>query len=578
MATTLTTSYKKIATINLTYGKIFTYARYTSQNRTANTTTYQIKSTYYTTQGNGVNFSSATAKLDGTTKSYGYTTMKKGETTIQELTRTLNHNNDGSSPTKTISTSWDATYGGDGTSSASIVAPKINRIATLTSAPNFNDEQNPTITYSNPAGTSVTTLKAGIYATNGITAYASYRDISKTGSSYTFNLTEAERTALRNAIPNSNSMTVRFYVQTVIGGNTYTSILARTLSIINANPTFTYTKAEQNNKVITYLGSSATSVIQNASTIRFTATPTAYKSATINRFEVINGTNTLTAQSPYQIDIPITASTTTLRIVDSRGNVATETFEPTFIEYQNVKPNSFSFKRPTPTSADVELSLDSVYYQQTFGNTANVPVVKWKLDDGNWNTISSSEYTIDTQNHNLKIDYTINNAIDYRDAGTFYIEVSDLLSSWTNSNVVSKGIPVMEWGDDEVQVNGDLFVADVNRENLYNIGIDSMSLGENGYIRYKNGLQVAWVKYNFTGNFTAWGGSIYYLNSGTLPNWPKAFTEVYYQSCQADITFWVASTYPSTTKPGMVRLLRVNGQNNVNIPATIVAFGKWEDN
>ena len=470
MATTLTSSYKKIATINLTYGKIFTYAKYTSQNRTTNVTTYKIKSTYYTTQGNGVNFSSATAKLDGTTKSYGYTTMPKGETIIQELTRTITHNNDGSSPTKTISTSWDATYGGDGSSSASIVMPKINRIATLTSAPNFNDEQNPTITYSNPAGTSVTTLKAGIYGTNGLTQYAGYRNINKTGTSYTFNLTDAERNALRNAMPNSNTLKVRFYVQTVIGGSTYTSILERTVSIVNATPTFTYTSEEQNNKVITYLGSSATSVIQNASTIRFTATPTAYKSATINRFEVINGNNTLTAQSsPYQLDMPITTNTTTLRIVDSRGNIATQTFEPTFIEYQNVKQNSFSFKRPTPTSADVELSLDSVYYQQTFGSTVNVPVVKWKLDDGNWNTISSSEYTIDTQNHNLKINYTLTNILDYRDAGTFYIEVSDLLSSWTNSNVVSKGIPVMEWGDDEVQINGDLYLADTNRENVVNI-------------------------------------------------------------------------------------------------------------
>ena len=344
MATTLTSSYKKIATINLTYGKIFTYAKYTSQNRTTNVTTYKIKSTYYTTQGNGVNFSSATAKLDGTTKSYGYTTMPKGETIIQELTRTITHNNDGSSPTKTISTSWDATYGGDGSSSASIVMPKINRIATLTSAPNFNDEQNPTITYSNPAGTSVTTLKAGIYGTNGLTQYAGYRNINKTGTSYTFNLTDAERNALRNAMPNSNTLKVKFYVQTVIGGSTYTSILERTVSIVNATPTFTYTSEEQNNKVITYLGSSATSVIQNASTIRFTATPTAYKSATINRFEVMNGNNTLTAQSsPYQLDMHITTNTTTLRIVDSRGNIATQTFEPTFIEYQNVKQNSFSF-------------------------------------------------------------------------------------------------------------------------------------------------------------------------------------------------------------------------------------------
>lgn len=391
------------------------------------------------------------------------------ETITTSSNKTITHNSNG---TKTLSLSASASITGLGLSvslSCNVNLPTIPRQATIKSAPNFNDEQNPTITYSNPAGNNVTTLKAGIFSTNGYTAYASYRNISKTGTSYTFTLTDAERNTLRNAAANSNTLSVRFYVQTVIGGNTYTSYLTKTLSIINATPTFTYTQVEQNSDVITYLGSSATSVIQNVSNVRFTATPTAYKGASISRLEVTNGSNTLTAQSPYQIDMPITANTTLLKIVDSRGNIATQTYEPTFIEYQNVKQNSFSFKRPTPTSPDVELSLDSVYYQQTFGSTANIPTVRWKLDDGDWNTISSSEYTIDTENNNLTLDYTLTNILDYRSKGTFYVQVNDLLSSWNNNNVVSKGIPVMEWGDNEVQINGDLYLADINRENVVNI-------------------------------------------------------------------------------------------------------------
>ena len=40
--------------------------------------------------------------------------------------------------------------------------PQISRSATITKAPNFNDEQNPTINYSNPAGNNVTSLQACI--------------------------------------------------------------------------------------------------------------------------------------------------------------------------------------------------------------------------------------------------------------------------------------------------------------------------------------------------------------------------------------------------------------------------------
>lgn len=130
MAITLTKSYQRIATVQLNYGELRTYAKYSSQSSSTNKTTYQIKSTYYASQW--LSFSSGYNKLDGTTKNYGSTTFNAGETTLQELTRTLTHNNDGSSPTKSISNYWHATFGGDGTATGSIVAPKIARYFTKT--------------------------------------------------------------------------------------------------------------------------------------------------------------------------------------------------------------------------------------------------------------------------------------------------------------------------------------------------------------------------------------------------------------------------------------------------------------
>ena len=108
--------------------------------------------------------------------------------------------------------------------------------AKVTSAPNFNDEQNPTINYSNPAGNRVSSLQACISWTGG--ADIAYRDISKTGSSYTFNFTSAERTALRNSCITANSRKVIFHVRTENGGNKYYSTIEKTLSIVNANPQF----------------------------------------------------------------------------------------------------------------------------------------------------------------------------------------------------------------------------------------------------------------------------------------------------------------------------------------------------
>ena len=193
-------------------------------------------------------------KYTGTIGSYnGSSTV-----TIRSGSLTVGHNSDGS---KSISFSFSITDSagksytpGSCSASGSMTLTKIPRQANLTSAPNFNDEENPTIGYSNPAGNSVSELSACISLT-GSRDDVPYRNISKTGTSYTFELTEEERDTLRTACT-SNSLVVKFFVRTKIGSSTYYSILDRTMSIINGNPTFSdFAYKDTNTSVVNVTGS-----------------------------------------------------------------------------------------------------------------------------------------------------------------------------------------------------------------------------------------------------------------------------------------------------------------------------------
>ena len=117
------------------------------------------------------------------------------------------------------------------------VLTSIPRQAKITNAPNFSDEENPTIRYNNPLGTSATSLHACISLT-GEKADIVYREISKTETSYTFNLTEEERKLLRQNTATSNNRQIKFFVRTTIGSNTLYHSVERTLSIVNNNPIF----------------------------------------------------------------------------------------------------------------------------------------------------------------------------------------------------------------------------------------------------------------------------------------------------------------------------------------------------
>ena len=156
--------------------------------------------------------------------------------TLESGTLWINHNADGTKAFAISSfTGWLWGNHNYSSSGGSYSLTSIPRQATITAAPDFTDMQNPTINYSNPAGNAVTELVACISFT-GAKADIAYRDISKTGSTYQFPLTDAERAVLRNGTAGT-SRKVIFFVRTTIGSVKYYSTIEKTLTIAESTAT-----------------------------------------------------------------------------------------------------------------------------------------------------------------------------------------------------------------------------------------------------------------------------------------------------------------------------------------------------
>lgn len=468
MAKTLTTSWQAIAAYTWTPGTGFSCtfyldAKYSTQSTVNNNTTIQTRLNCVINQGSGSGYNySFSCSYAPTVSGSGLWTLETE--TITSGGDTIKHNDDG---TKTITLSATAKINAIGLNasfSGDAILPKIDRYATLTSAPDFNDEASPKITFTKNVASGAT-VYAGIFNSAGTTAYASYRSVGNAAAiatgEYTFNLTSAERTALRNATASSKTLQVQFKMYTTISGTNFDGgSLTKTMTIVNATPELSSpTFSEQNAKVSALLGSGGTTVVQNASTIRFGITATAKKSATITKVVATHNNQPLTdTSSPYSFDIPIKTGTITAVATDSRTNTSstyTKTWSGSnYIEYKPVAINNLTFKRQTETSGVIILNLTATYYQKTFGSTANVPTVKWKKDNGSWTTLTSSQYSI--ANNQLTVsNLSLGDQVDYEHEATFYLSIEDKLSSAQDNRKVTIGIPTLELGKDDVKVNGD---------------------------------------------------------------------------------------------------------------------------
>ena len=254
-------------------------------------------------------------------------TIPNGGAWVKAVTvkKTVSHNSDGTrSITISASGSIPVASLTSTTCEGTATLDNIPRQATMTSAIDFNDEGNPSFTFTNPAnGTMSCWLEP-----NPTSDHLCERTLSGTSGTFTWNLTEAERKQLRKACK-GKSCTCRIGLYSTVGGVTYTSYLDKTLSIVNGNPTFTADQISyEDTSDVKDITDNPQHIVQNQSNLSVTITEAiANKEATISRYDVtVNGvTKTATPNKAVEFgkinsskDVEISVTVT-----DSRGNTTT---------------------------------------------------------------------------------------------------------------------------------------------------------------------------------------------------------------------------------------------------------------
>ena len=380
--------------------------------------------------------------INGTTAYSSSTRIKLyNGTTVASGTFTITHGSDG---TKTFTASAEAgiyTVAVNCSGSGSWSLPTISRAATITQAPNFTDEQNPTITYSNSAGNAVTSLQACISLT-GSTADIPYRNIDKTGTQYTFNLTTAERNTLRAASPNSNTLNVIFYVKTVINGSTYYSTLNRTMTIVNAAPTISGVSYADTNATTTAITGNNQKIIQNNSTVSFTfASLAALKSATLSKIEItVNAVKVTTALSGSSVSSrtisygTINSSSNlaaSITLTDSRGNTSSMSININMLAW-SLPTAIISCARKNNYYSETDLTVNADYAALGGANTITIQYQTRQQGSGSWSALQS-----------LQDDVQVTITLDNTKAWDIRVIVTDRLGSSTYTVSIDKGIPIV---------------------------------------------------------------------------------------------------------------------------------------
>ena len=520
----LTKTYQLLNTISTTYGGIRIYGKYNSQSSTDNTTTYSIQQRYYVSSSwTSVSFDSATGVVDGKSKKYtSRTTMPQGETVIQTVNRTITHNEDGSTPTKTISHSWTASFGGGGSGSASITFPNITRM----SIPTLNQPST-----NNPLFTLGSTVR--LYTNRPVNTYTHtlYMNINGTPTLIDSDITDyidIDTSTIANTIyqayPNNNRITGTFTLYTYNGETLVGSANCDYLTYIYSTPTFNVAYKDTNGTT-TSITNNNQQIIQSNSTLQINITnATAVDYATLSsvsvnindevRTESISGTTGVSKNINWGTVNLSQNTNATITLTDSRGNSATQTITITMLEWQ------------TPT-ADITLNRQQNFYTET---DITVDANYSSLDSKN--SITITYYTKKSTDVNYGAGTVIqDNTLSTFNADNTYawdvkIEVADRLGTNTYYRQIGVGIPIMFIDRNNRSTGFNCFPSGNSDVFINNAPIVESGSNANGsYMKFYNGFMICMVnemEIARTGSSTLGGASVHY-GSATW-TFPQAFT------------------------------------------------------
>ena len=499
-------------------------------------------------------------------------------TTVASGSKKITHNASGE---KTFSASAEAgiyTTAVNCTGSASWELKTIARGATLTSAPKFNDEENPTITYANPAGTAATSLYAWISVDGGTTQNIVRHITDKSATSLTFKLDDAERKILRTAAT-KNTHTVKFVVTSVVGGTTFNSSLSKTLSIINAAPVVT-ASVELSTTSETYaLTKNKTTLIKNFSWIPYTMTVTPQKEATIVSYSAQHAGVKSTELSGF-IKTTIKSNEVIFTATDSRGNTTTKTVPVNLVDYFDPTV-SIVASAPT-TSGEMDVTIKGKWFNGNFGakwnGTQNTLSVKYKIKANDGDYSAYKEVTATKNGNEYTAAFTIT-GLDYQNKYTVAGAVFDALHTdgIVSPPVVVKTTPVFEWGSDDFTFN---VPVSIQGQPLADFVVEQGTSGDWTFRKWNSGKAECWCRFTITGvNVAENNLDGFYYSGSRAKTYPFTFKSVTYTSASGGSTGNVNIVRPfggNTTQMTFIVCGHSASMTNATVVVNLEAKGTWK--
>ena len=263
-------------------------------------------------------------------------------------------------------------------------------------------------------------------------------------------------TSFYKKIPDAKSGVVTINCQTFNGNTSIgTSSTTANVFVINSEPTVDATIKDVNATTVALTGNSD-KMVKYFSNAEVHVTATAKNSAKIRGRRITCGNKT--SILPTDILYNIESGTFVATCNDTRGFSATKTITKELVEYIKLAITDISLERPTTTSNTVNASIRGNYFNQNFGASNNTLTIRfrYKQSGGEWSSYTTLTPTISGNTFSLST--TLGSVYDFNKEYEFEINIIDKLMNVTQSVTVTRGIPIIDIGEDDVIVNGDVTV------------------------------------------------------------------------------------------------------------------------
>lgn len=392
----------------------------------------------YTITINGVNYT-------GNIMEYDYPDGK-ATVTVTSGSATISHNADGQ---KTLNFSFSVSSAsasylpGSAGASGSMVLTDIPKKATITSAPgSFAYGKSVTIGYSVPSV--ATKVEACIASKDGADIYVPYREISLTGTSYTFTFTEAEKSALGEAAT-GNTLDLAYYLRTTLNGQKYYDYKFGKMTIGNANPIVTASVVDANPDTVALTGDN-TKLVKFFSTAKCTASAEAQKGATIDNdsYVISNGNRGANAQEAEFANVE--NNVFYFEVVDSRGNGGEETITSPMVEY--VKLTCILGNDKPDGEGKMSVTCSGNFFNDSFGAVDNTLTAQYRYRTqsgvfGDW-----ADMNITKVGNSYYADAYLT-GLDNRTPYVFECRAVDKLMTVSSTSTPLKSTPIFHWSEND---------------------------------------------------------------------------------------------------------------------------------